>query len=355
MRHRVLLGVLAVALLTGCKQEAAVVPLTRVRVVTSEVTEFAPQITLTGTIAAQFQSDVAFRLSGKITERLVNVGDHVKADQIVARLDPEEQQADLLAAQAGVASAQAVLTQTTASFERQQALLRTGNTTRREHDQAEASMRSAQGQLDQARAQLTTATDQLSFTTLKAGADGIIVKQLAEAGQVVSQAQPVYVLAIDGDRDALFNVYEWALANVELDKGLDVSMVTDPNVKAVGTVRLVSPAVNANTMTVQIRFGIAATPAAMALGAVVNGAAPLRPRKVVLLPWEAVFEQGGKPAVWVVDDRASTVSLKPVTIDRYARDTIAVTGIEPGLTIVSAGGQLLRPGQKVETVAERKP
>jgi multidrug efflux pump subunit AcrA (membrane-fusion protein) len=171
----------------------------------------------------------------------------------------------------------------------------------------------------------------------------------------VSQAQPVYVLAIDGDRDALFNVYEWALANVELDKGLDVSMVTDPNVKAVGTVRLVSPAVNANTMTVQIRFGIATTPAAMALGAVVNGAAPLRPRKVVLLPWEAVFEQGGKPAVWVVDARASTVSLQPVTIDRYARDTIAVTGLSAGLTIVSAGGQLLRPGQKVETVAERKP
>lgn len=77
-------------------------PITRVRVVTSEVTEFAPQVTLTGTIAAQVQSDVAFRVSGKITERLVNVGDHVKADQVVARLDPEEQQADVAAAKAGV-------------------------------------------------------------------------------------------------------------------------------------------------------------------------------------------------------------------------------------------------------------
>lgn len=355
MRHRLWVGLLLAGLLLGCKQEIAVAPVTRVRVVTSEITEFAPQITLTGTVAAQFQSDVAFRVSGKITERLVNVGDHVKADQVVARLDPEEQQADLIAAQAGVASAQAVLTQTTASFERQETLLRTGNTTRREHDQAEASMRSAQGQLDQARAQLATATDQLSFTTLKAGADGIIVKQLAEAGQVVSQAQPVYLLAIDGDRDALFNVYEWALANVELDKGLGVSMVIDPNVRATGAVRLVSPAVDANTMTVQIRFGIANTPPPMALGAVVNGTAPLRPRKVVLLPWEAVFEQDGKPAVWVVDARANTVSLKPVTIDRYARDTIAVTGIEAGLTVVSAGGQLLRPGQKVETVTVRKP
>lgn len=330
-------------------------PITRVRVVTSEVTEFAPQVTLTGTIAAQVQSDVAFRVSGKITERLVNVGDHVKADQVVARLDPEEQQADVAAAKAGVQSAEAVLTQTTAAFERQKLLLTTGNTTRRDHDQAEASMRSAQAQLVQARAQLATATDQLSFTELRAGADGIIVKQLAEAGQVVSQAQPVYVLAQDGDRDAVFNVYEWALANAELDKGLAVSMVTDPAVKANGTVRLVSPAVDANTMTVQIRFAIAATPPAMALGALVNGASPLKPRKVVLLPWGAVFERDGKPAVWLVDARAGTVSLKPVTIDRYARDTIAVTGLAPGLTVVSAGGQLLRPGQKVETVSERKP
>jgi RND family efflux transporter MFP subunit len=355
MRCRVLLGVLAVALAAGCKEEAPVVPLTRVRVATAEVTEFAPQITLTGTIAAQVQSDVSFRVSGKITERLVNVGDRVAADQIVARLDPDEQKADLLAAKAGVQSAEAVLTQTTASFERQQNLLRTGNTTRRDHDQAEASMRSAQAQLVQANAQLATATDQLAFTELRAGADGVIVKQLAEAGQVVSQAQPVYVLARDGDRDAIFNVYEWALANAVLDKGLAVSLASDPTVKATGTVRLVSPAVDANTMTVQVRFGIADTPAAMALGSVVNGTGPLRPRQVVLLPWEAVFEREGKPAVWAVDARATTVSLQPVAIVRFTRDAIAVTGLDSGTKVVSAGAQLLRPGQKVEIVAERRP
>jgi RND family efflux transporter MFP subunit len=348
------LGVLAAGLLLGCKQEAPVAPLTRVRAVTVEVTEFAPQIGLTGVIAAQIQSEVSFRVAGKISQRLVNVGDHVKADQVVARLDPDEQQADLLAAKAGVQSAEAVLTQATASFTRQKDLLARGNTTRREHDQAEASMRMAQAQLDQAHAQLATATDQLGFTELHAGADGIILSQLAEAGQVVSQAQPVYVLARDGDRDAVFNVYEWALANLELDKGLAVSLVGDPAVKANGTVRLVSPAVNPNTMTVQIRFGLAGTPAGMALGSVVNGAGPLKPRKVVLLPWEAVFERDGKPAVWVVDPRAGTVSLKPVAIDRYTRDSIAVTGLEPGLTIVSAGAQMLRPGQKVEIAAERK-
>jgi multidrug efflux pump subunit AcrA (membrane-fusion protein) len=106
---------------------------------------------------------------------------------------------------------------------------------------------------------------------------------------------------------------------------------------------------------VQVRFALAETPPAMILGSLVNGVGPLKPTKVVLLPWEAVFERDGKPAVWIVDARGSTVSLKPVAMHRYARDAIPVTGLEPGEVVVAAGGQMLRPGQKVEIAAERKP
>lgn len=357
MDHRaaLLCGLLAACLLAGCKQEAAVAPLTRVRVVTAEVSAFAPRITLTGVVAAQLQSDVSFRVAGKISERLVDVGEHVTANQVLARLDPAEQQADVQAAKAGVQSAEATLSQATSALERQKNLLATGNTTRREHDQAEASYRTARAQLDQAHAQLASATDQLGFTELRASADGIIVKRLGEAGQVVAQAQPVYVLAHDGARDAVFNVYEWAMANAELEKGLAVSLVSDPAVKTTGLIRAVSPAVDPNTMTVQIKFGLAETPAAMNLGSLVNGVGPMKARQASLLPWEAVFELDGKPAVWVVARDSSTVSLKPVGIDRYTRDSIAVSGLDPGLTVVAAGGRLLRPGQKVEIATERKP
>jgi RND family efflux transporter MFP subunit len=355
MRHRLLCSLLAACVLAGCKQETAVAPLTRVRVVTAEIGDFAPPITLTGVVAAQLQSDVSFRVAGKISERLVDVGDHVTANQLLAKLDPAEQLADVEAAKAGVQSAEATLVQATATFERQKNLLATGNTTRREHDQAEASYRTAHAQLDQARAQLASATDQLGFTELHASAAGIIVKRLAEAGQVVAQAQPVYGLAHDGARDAVFNVYEWAMANAELEKGLAVSLVADPAVKAAGKIRAVSPAVDANTMTVQIKFGLADTPAAMNLGSLVNGVGPMKARRVCLLPWEAVFELDGKPAVWVVASGSNTLSLKPVTIDRYTRDSIAVSGLDAGLTVVAAGGQSLRPGQKVEIVPERKP
>jgi RND family efflux transporter MFP subunit len=354
-RAALLWGLLVACLLAGCKQETAVAPLTRVTVVTAQVTDFAPEITFTGVVAARVRSDVSFRVAGKISERLVNVGDHVTASQVLARIDPDEQHAELQAAQAGVQSAEAVLRQVTASFDRQKTLLASGTTTRREHDQAEASYRSAQAQLDQAHAQLAQATDQLAYTELRAEADGIIVGRMAEVGQVVAQAQPIYSLARDGARDAVFNIYEWAMTNVELDKGLAVFLVADPAVKTTGNMRLVSPAVDANTMTVQVRFALAETPPAMILGSLVNGVGPLKPSKVVLLPWEAVFERDGKPAVWIVDARGSTVSLKPVAMHRYARDAIPVTGLEPGEVVVAAGGQMLRPGQKVEIAAERKP
>jgi RND family efflux transporter MFP subunit len=340
---------IALCLVAGCKEDAPTPPLAQVRATTVQLTEFAPAITVTGVIAAQVQTDLSFRLSGKVAERTVNVGDHVTADQLLARLDPVEQQAAVDAAKAGIQSADALMNQNTANLERLRSLLGRGNTTRRDYDQAEAAFRSAQAQLDQARAQLATAQDQLSYTELRAGAAGVIVARNIEAGQVVAQAQPAYVLARDGPRDAIFNIQEWALSNVAFDKGLAVSLVTDPTVTARGEVREISPAVDPATMTVTVKVGLRETPQAMSLGSVVNGTAPEKAHKVFLLPWGALFEIDGKPAVWIVDPRSSTVSLRPVVIDRYNRDTIALTGdLEPGQTIVFAGGQMLRPGQKVE-------
>jgi membrane fusion protein, multidrug efflux system len=147
----------------------------------------------------------------------------------------------------------------------------------------------------------------------------------------------------------VFNIQEWALTNVAFDKGLSVSLVSDPAVKAPGAVREIAPAVDPSTMTIMVKVGLPETPPAMSLGAVVNGAAPARARQVFLLPWGALFEIDGKPAVWIVDPKTSTVSLKQVVLDRYNRDTIAVTGaLAPGETVVFAGTQMLRPGQKVE-------
>jgi RND family efflux transporter MFP subunit len=323
--------------------------------VTTEIVDFAPAITLTGVVEARVRTDLSFRISGKISERLANIGQHVARNQVLARLDPEEQQAELVSAQASVASAEAMVRQATAAFERQKELLGRGNTTRRDYDQADASLRSARAQLEQARSDLSLAQDQLSYTELRADADGIITARNAEVGQVVAQAQPIYGLARDGPRDAVFNVHEWALTNVAIDNGLAIALVSDPAVKTLGDVRELSPAVNPSTETVTVKIALRETPPAMSLGALVNGTGLMKQQKVVLVPWACLFEIDGKPAVWVIDRASNVVSLKPIAVSRYTKDHIAVSGgLQSGETVVSAGVQMLRPGQKVEIAAETK-
>lgn len=347
---------ISAGLLAACKTESvSPVPLTRVKAVTVEVVDFAPPITFTGVVSSRGQADLSFRLSGKIAERYVNPGQHVKTGDLLARLDPEEQQAELAAAQAGVASAQAQVRQAAADFERQQRLLSTGNTTRREHDQAEAAQRSAQALLQQATADEQSARERLSFTELRVDAPGIITRRWAEAGQVVAQAQPIYTIARDGPRDAVFNIHEWALHNVVFDKDLPVSMVTDPAVKTVGDVRQIAPVVNPTTATVMVKVSLRETPPAMVLGSLVNAVGPMKSQKAVLLPWGSLFEIAGAPAVWTIDPASNTVSLRPVTINRYMKEHIAVaSGLKAGDIVVTAGVQMLRPGQKVEIATEPK-
>lgn len=342
--------VACLGLLAACRNEPTPqAPLTRVKAVTAEIVDFTPSMTLTGVIEARTRTDLSFRINGKISERIASVGDRVKQGQVLAKLDPDEQQEEVVSAKAGVASAEALVRQTTVAFDRQKELLTRGNTTRRDHDQAEADMRSAEAQLKQAQSDLKIADDRLSYTELRADADGIITAQSAEVGQVVAQAQPIFTLARDGPRDAVFNVHEWALNNATTDKDIAITLVSDPAVKTVGDVREIAPAFNPESETVRVKLGLRQTPEAMSLGALVNGTAPMKTQKVVLLPWGALFESAGKPAVWVIDARSTTVSLKPIALSRYTKDRIVVAGgLQAGEVVVSAGVQLLRPGQKVE-------
>ena len=164
-------ALLSGALLSGCSGDdgPSQAPLARVDVVTAKVVDFAPRVTLTGTIQAQVQNDLSFRLSGKIIERSVDVGDHVTADQVLARLDPRTQKADVESAKAGVQLAEAQLKQATATYQRQKALIDAGFTTRTSFDQAEQSLRTAQASLDSANNQVKSAENRLSYTILRAG------------------------------------------------------------------------------------------------------------------------------------------------------------------------------------------
>jgi RND family efflux transporter MFP subunit len=349
----VLCGVAAVAV-AACSQEAAPEKWpAAVKTQTVAFTDYEPRVELTGEIKAQVQSDLSFRVSGRVIERTVDVGAHVSADQPLARIDPQEQEANVRSAEANVQAAEAQLRQATSTFERQRTLLAQGFTTRATYDQAEQTFRTAQGSLDAMRAQLETARQQLSYTVLRAGVSGIITARNVEVGQVVQAAQTVLSVAQDGPRDAVFHVHEALFALGRADPAVDITLVSDRRVKSIGKVREVSPTVDQVTGTVRAKVGLDQTPPEMTLGAPVIGSGRFKARKLVVLPWSALTSRDGKPAVWVVDAQTKAVSLRPVVIDGYQRERVIVRdGLKAGEIVVIAGGQLLRPNQTVALAAE---
>ena len=328
----------------------------QVRVVEARPTTLFTNVVLSGDIQPQSQTNVAFRTNGKVSERRVEVGDHVDADQVLARLEPLTQRANLDDAKAALVSAEAQLTQAKLTYDRQKQLLGDGYTTRTAFDNAEQQLRTTQATTESAKAALGSAQEQFSYTELRAGVAGIVMSRSFETGQVVQAAQTVLVLAQDGPRDAVFNIYEALTAAPPQDGIVDVALQADPAVRSQGRVRELSPTIDPSSGTVRAKIGLDDTPPAMGLGAVVIGRGRFGPRDTIVLPWSALFRWENQPAVWVYDPRNATVSVRTVRIDRYGPDTIALDGgVDPGERVVVAGIQFLRPGQNVVLAPEASP
>lgn len=347
----VCLGLLAV--LSGCEKEVASPQLPRVGVLRVESRDFAAEVTLTGDIQARVQTDLSFRVGGKIISREVDVGDHVKARQVLARLDPKDLQNTVDSAKAEVFAQQARVSQTSAAFVRQQKLLPKGYTSRSEYDSAQAALRGSQSALKAAQAQLASAKEQLSYTALVSEADGVITARQAEVGQVVQATMPIFTLARDGDRDAVFNVYESLLGAPRNDRQVTVSLLDNPKIQAQGQVREITPTVSAESGTVQVKVTLREVPAAMQLGSPVTATAAVQGHPSIELPWSSLTKGLHDPAVWVVGE-GDKVELRKVQVSRYLTGKIVVSdGLQGGEEVVVAGGQLLHPGMHVEKVTDK--
>jgi RND family efflux transporter MFP subunit len=327
---------------------------TLVQAQTVDLIDVSDTLTLTGEIRAQFESDLAFRVGGRITERSVDVGDHVVANEVLAKIDPNEQQANVTAAEADVRAADARLKDASSAFDRQKLLLSRGSATRVDYDQAEEIFHTAQGTLAALKAQLGTARDALAQTVLRAENAGVVTARAAEFGEVVQAAQRVFSIAQDGPRDAVFNVNESAFGDQPVDRTADIqiNLVSDLAVTTTGKVREVAPTAEGVGGTVAVKVRLEQTPPAMTLGVAVTGKAPLSSRKAAILNATALFSDRGKPAVWVVDRKTRAVTLRPITVDRYETGKVVVTkGLEQGEIVVTAGIQFLRPNQSVAVSA----
>jgi RND family efflux transporter MFP subunit len=311
-------------------------------------------VTLTGEVQARFRADLSFRVNGRVLARLVDVGAHVNAGDLLARLDPAEQQADFDAATAGVAAAAAQLRVAQATFDRQSALLANGFTTRVAYDQAQEQLRTAQSTLESAKAELGKAREALDDTELHARAAGVITARSLEVGQVVQAAQSVFTLAQDGERDAIFDVPESMFLG-DVDHGhVSLALVSGPDITAVGYVREISPAVDPKSSTVRVKVAIQNPPPAMTLGSAIAGTAGTKAATEITVPWTALTATGSKPAVWIVDPKTSTASLKPVIVGAYEAGAVLIKeGLEAGDRVVIDGGKLLSSGQPVTFAGDR--
>ncbi|MBD8496003.1 efflux RND transporter periplasmic adaptor subunit [Pseudomonas syringae] len=353
------LGLAGALLLSGCSDKQPEAPeLPRVYVQDVQPAGFAASVALTGDIQARVQTPLSFRVNGKITQRLVEVGDRVTARQVLARLDPKDLQINVDSAQAAVTAEQARVAQAKTAFWRQEQLLPKGYTSRSEYDSAQAALRGSQSALAAAQAQLANAREQLSYTALMADAPGVITARQAEVGQVVQATQPIFDLARDGERDAVFDVYESLFVDPPLNEPVQVSLLDNPAIKVTGKVREVTPAVSAQTGTLQVKVALGPLPAGMDLGSVVSVAlsGPARPR--IELPWAAltknIGQDLGQPAVWVVDAQGKA-QLRTVKVARYLTGKVIIDqGLASGERVVTAGGQLLHPDMQVE-IAQPQP
>ena len=351
------LAVLALVL-NGCSAppkavERAPTPVVALKLAPQDVPLSA---SLSGTVSARVQQDLSFRTGGRIADLIVDVGAHVAKDQVLAHLDPQELKANADLAAASVTSAEAQVTEAQSSFDRQNALFAQGNTTRANLDAAQTALATAKGAVDAAKAQAASAQETVGYAELRASADGIIVARAVETGQVVSAAQPVFTIAEDGPRDVVFSAFERALTGVPRDATVNVSLLSDQSVKATGHVREYSPTLDAANGTVRIKVSLDTGSPDMPLGAAAMGSVVLPPVHGFALPWSALFRDENGPAVWAIDPAASTVSLRPVVVDRYLDNVVVVSGgLNPGDTVVATGLQLLRPGEKVTAKAGTTP
>lgn len=313
----------------------------------------ATAMSLTGEIRAREESPLSFRIGGNMLERRVDVGDHVSDGEVLATLDPDDQQAQARAAQARLAALQAELGRALADQARYAELGRQQLVSRSTMDAQDAAAKAAQSQVDAARAEVQVAGNQAAYSKLIAPADGVIASRQAEAGQVVAAGQPVFTLAVDGAREIAFAVAENAKDDVQPGKAVQVEVWSQPGKQWPGTVREVSPSADPASRTFAVKATVDAPEGVLQLG---QSARVLIPTDAeggakFTVPLTALQRQGEGVAVFVVDRASSTLKLQPVSIGAYGNESVPVLG---GLAkddwVVAAGGHLLREGQQVAPV-----
>lgn len=346
--------VAAIALaVASCNREEkeAPAPVRFVRTMTVESPRQAPDLAFTGHIEAQDQASLAFRIGGRLAERLVGLGATVREGEIVARLDPENELNDLRSAQAALTAAQGDLRKAENQFQRQSHLLERHITTQADFESAKQALTAARAQVDAAQARVRSTEDVVGFTTLKADAPGIVTRVGAEPSEVVSAGRMIVQLARREGRDAVFEVPADLVRRLKPDMQVRVALSGEAGAEATGRVREIAPQADPVTRTFRIRVGLTDPAPAFRLGAAVSGSIRSSGGGAITIPATALTSRDQNIGAWVVDPKTLVVSLRKLDIAN-ANPAIATIakGLEIGDIVVTAGAGLLREGQQVRLI-----
>jgi RND family efflux transporter MFP subunit len=310
-----------------------------------------------GELRARYETDLAFRVGGKIVSRAVDAGMRVSKGQVLARLDPDDARLATQAAQAQLASAESDLAFAKAERDRHADLLARKFISQSAFDSKEMAFAAAKARAGQARSQAALSANQASYTTLVADADGVVMSIAAEPGQVVAAGQPVLRLARAGEKEVVLNAPESQLARFKPGQEVGISLWADASNVFRGKVREVAGGADPVTRTYAVRVTALEPPASAQLGMTANVLFANAPdAQLVLLPLSALAGDRAQPAVWVVDPATGQVRSRPVTVGQYREDGVSITsGLAAGDVVVTAGVHKLRAGQTVRIAEAGAP
>jgi multidrug efflux system membrane fusion protein len=308
----------------------------------------ASQDVFPGEVRARYEPELGFRIGGKISQRLVDVG-RVSEGTVLAKLDTDDVSLKLDAVRAQMASAQADHNLASSELERYRELMERNVISRSQFDSFESRYDASVAQLRQARANLKVARNQADYASLKAPRDGVIAQRLAEAGQVVAAGQAVFVLAIDGDREVRIDLPEQDVGRFKIGMPVAIELWSRPGQVFEGKIRELSPAADPRSRTFEARVAFENASVGADLGqsarVFVSGAANA---DVLSIPLSALTAEEGNTYVWVVNPDALTLQKTPVEVGPYQEQVVPVlSGLQPQDWVVTAGTQLLREGQRV--------
>lgn len=348
----VLMSSILVLAMAGCsKQEPSAAPERAVQTLVVSKTGGVMEREFSADIRARTESRLSFRVSGKVSRRLVELGQTVHAGQVLGQLDSQDLRLQQDAARAGLAAAEATSIQAAADLKRFKDLRAQGFISEAELDRHRTMAATAEANLRQARAQVGVQSNQTSYAVLAADAPGVITAVDMEPGQVVGAGTPVMTLAHDGPRDAVFAVPEdmgQVARSLVGKKGAVKVRRWGGSEWVPATVREVAGAADSVTRTFLVKANVGKSGFELGQSASVTFSTPVYVPGGLRIPLYALAERDGRSMVWVLDGQSMTVKPTPVVTGDITGNVILVAqGLAPGQEIVTAGVHALNPGQKV--------